>query len=41
VEHLAGRVVDISWGESGNESTALTFEAMRAAEDCGHIVVLD
>ena len=41
VEQFDARLVDIFWGESGNESAALTFEALEAAEECGHLVVLD
>ena len=41
VEQLDGRLVDVCWGDSGDESAALTFEALEAAEDSGHLVVLD
>ena len=41
VEQFDGRLVDIYWGESGDESAALTYEALEAAEDSGHLVVLD
>jgi hypothetical protein len=41
VEQLDGRSVDISWGESGDRTAVLTFKALEAAEDRGHLVVLD
>ncbi len=41
VEQLDGRLVDIFWGESGDKTAALSFEALEAAEDKGHLVVLD
>lgn len=41
VEQLDGRSVDIFWGESSEKTAALTFEALEAAEDHGHLVVLD
>ena len=41
VEQLDARSVDISWGESGDKTAALTFEALEAAEDRGYLVVLD
>jgi hypothetical protein len=41
VEQLDGRSVDIIWGESGDKTAALSFEALEAAEDNGHLVVLD
>jgi len=41
VEQLDGRSVDIVWGESGDKTAALSFEALEAAEDRGHLVVLD
>ncbi len=41
VEQIDGRSVDIFWGESGDKSAALSFEALEAAEDKGHLVVLD
>lgn len=41
VEQVDGRSVDIFWGDSGDETAALTFEALEAAEDRGHLVVLD
>jgi hypothetical protein len=41
VEQLDGRSVDIVWGESGDKTAALSFEALEAAEDEGHLVVLD
>lgn len=41
VEQLNGRSVDIVWGESGDETAALSVEALEAAEDNGHLIVLD
>ena len=41
VEQLGGRSVDIFWGESGDRTAALTFETLEAAEDRGHLVVLN
>jgi hypothetical protein len=41
VEQVDGRSVDIFWGESGDERAALSLEALAAAEDNGHLVVLD
>ncbi len=41
VEQLDGRSVDIFWGDSGDETADLSFEAIRIAEDCGNLVVLD
>jgi hypothetical protein len=41
VEQLDGRSVDIFRGERGDNSAALSFEALEAAEDNGHWVVLD
>ena len=41
VEQLDGRSVDVFWGESGDKTAALTFEALEAAQDRGDLVVLD
>jgi len=41
VEQLDGRSVDIFWGDRGDETAALSFEAIQVAEDCGNLVVLD
>ncbi len=41
VEQLDGRSVDIVWGESGDRTAALSFEALEAAEDNGHLIVLE
>jgi hypothetical protein len=41
VEQIDGRSVDIFWGKSADERAALSFEALEAAEDNGHLVVLD
>lgn len=41
VEQLDGRLVDIHWGDVGDQTAALTFKALEAAEDCGNLVILD
>ncbi len=41
VEQIDGCSVDIVWGESGDMTAALSFEALKAAEDNGHLIVLD
>jgi hypothetical protein len=41
VEQVDGRSVDIFWGESGDKTAVLSFQALEAAEGCGSIVVLD
>jgi hypothetical protein len=41
VTKLDGRSVDIVWGESGDKMAALSFELLEAAEDNGHLVILD
>ena len=41
VEHVDGRLVDIVWGLSGEESAELQFKELEAAEKCGNLVVLD
>jgi hypothetical protein len=41
VEQLDGRSVDIFWGDIGDKTAAMSFEALEAAEDRGHLVVLD
>ncbi len=41
VEQLDGRLVDIFWGEGGDKSAALSFEALEAAENSGNLVVFD
>ena len=41
VEQFDGSSVDIFWGDSGEETAALSFEAIQVAEDSGNLVVLD
>jgi len=41
VEQGKDRSVEIYWGESGDNTAALSFEALEAAEDSGVLVVLD
>lgn len=41
VEQIDGRSVDIVWGESGDKTAALSLEAVVAAKDKGHLIVLD
>jgi hypothetical protein len=41
VEQIDGRSVDILWGERGDQTAAIPFEALEAAEDRGHLIVLD
>jgi len=41
VEQLDGRSLDIFWGEGGDETAALSFEAIQVAEESGNLVVLD
>lgn len=41
IEQLDGRSVDIFWGDSGDETAALSLEALEAAENDGSLVVLD
>ncbi len=41
VEQVDGRSVDIFWGEGADERAALSFEVLAAAEDNGHLLVLD
>jgi hypothetical protein len=41
VEQLDGRSVDIFWGDIGDKTAAMSFQALEAAEDSGHLVVLD
>lgn len=40
VEQHDRRSVDIFWGDNGDETAAMSFEALEAAEDSGHLVVL-
>lgn len=41
VESVGGRAVDIIWGASGESSVALPVEEIEAAQDQGHLVLLD
>lgn len=41
VEELDGDAVDIVWGPQGERSTVLPLQALEAAEESGHLVLLD
>lgn len=41
VESLGGRSIDIVWGARGQSSVALPVEEIEAAQDRGHLVLLD
>ena len=41
MDPLDGRSVEIFWGNSGDETADLSFEAIQVAEDCGDLVVTD
>jgi hypothetical protein len=41
VERLGGRSIDIIWGARGQSSVALPVEEIEAAQDHGHLVLLD
>ncbi len=41
VESLGGRCIDIIWGTRGQSSVALSIEEIEAAQDLGHLVLLD
>ncbi len=41
VERLGGRSIDIIWGTRGQSSVALPVEEIEAAQDQGHLVLLD
>ena len=41
VESMDGPLSDIVWGSRGQSSVALPSEAVRAAQDLGHLVLLD
>lgn len=41
LESLGGRLIDIIWGTRGQSSAALPIEAIEAAKDHGHLVLLD
>lgn len=41
VEQLEGQLVDIVWGQSGEESTVLPMKDVETAELAGKLVLLD
>jgi hypothetical protein len=41
VESVGGRAIDIVWGTKGQSSAALPIEAIEAAQNHGHLVLLD
>ncbi|CAN5276971.1 hypothetical protein BH11PSE10_BH11PSE10_17740 [soil metagenome] len=41
VESVGGRSIDIIWGVRGQSSVALPIEEIEAAQDQGHLVLLD
>jgi len=41
VENLGGHSIDIVWGTRGQSSAALPIEEVEAAQDHGHLVLLD
>ncbi len=41
VERMGGPLTDIVWGTRGQSSAALPSEAVQAAQDLGHLVLLD
>ena len=41
VESLGGRCIDIIWGARGQSSVALPIEEIKAAQEHGHLVLLD
>ncbi len=41
VEQVNGRTVDIVWGVRGQRSAALPLLELKAAEDQGHLILLD
>ena len=41
VERIHGQLIDIVWGESGQNAVALPAEVVAAAQDHGHLVLLD
>jgi hypothetical protein len=40
IERLGGQRIDIIWGPDGQSSVALPLEAVRAAHDSGHLLLL-
>jgi hypothetical protein len=41
IESMGGRSIDVIWGSRGQSSVALTLDAIKAARDDGHLVLLD
>ena len=41
MENNGGRSIDIIWGARGQSSVALPVEEIEAAQDHGHLVLLD
>ena len=41
VERVEGALTDIIWGSRGQSCVALPSEAVRAAQEQGHLVLLD
>jgi hypothetical protein len=41
VESIGGRSIDIIWGVRGQSSVALPVEEIEAAQEQGHLVLLD
>lgn len=41
VESIGGRSIDVVWGALGQNSVALPVEEINAAQDHGHLVLLD
>jgi hypothetical protein len=41
VERLGDRLIDIIWGAQGESCVAFPVEAIEAAQDQGHLVLLD
>ena len=41
VEQIDGHSVDVIWGARGQSSAALPVEEVEAAEDHGHLILLD
>lgn len=41
VERVEGAFIDIVWGSRGQNSVALPSQAVKEAQDSGHLVLLD
>lgn len=41
IESVGGRSIDIIWGARGQSSVALPVEEIKAAQEQGHLVLLD